>query len=90
MQARPRKPSAAVAKRHFLEALAAKQERIKQGPSYPPANPFTGRSDVEIAPGHPTDDAGSAPVTGSTPSPEATHVANLLRARGNQGMRKQR
>lgn len=87
---RPRRPSAAVAKRHFQEALEAKQERTRQGPAYPPANAFTGRPEASVEPGHPADDANVAPVTHSSPSPEAAYVTNLLRGRGNQGMRKQR
>jgi hypothetical protein len=79
-----------VAKRHFLEALEAKQERVRQGPAYPPANAFTGRTDATLEPGHPADDPDVAPVTHSMPSPEAAHVTSLLRGRGNQGMRKQR
>ena len=63
---------------HFQEAMEAKQERIRQGPAYPPANAFTGRSDASVESGHPADD------------PEAAYVTNLLRGRGKQGMRKQR
>ena len=79
-----------VAKQHFLEALQAKQERVRQGPSYPPANAFTGRVEDESMHAPVISDAGAAPVDQPAPSPEATYVTNLLRARGNQGMRKQR
>ena len=87
---RKRATSAALAKRHFLEALEAKQERVRQGPSYPPANAFTGRSDDDAVHAPVISESGVAPVEQPAPSPEATYVTNLLRARGNQGMRKQR
>jgi hypothetical protein len=85
----PRRASPAVAKRHFLEALEAKQQRVAQGPGYPPPNPYTGRTDAPFEGTHPVDEA-AVPVVSSTPSPEATYGAALVHARGNQGMRKQR
>ncbi|MBA8882789.1 hypothetical protein [Dokdonella fugitiva] len=30
---------------HFREVLRAKQERVRQGPSYPAPNAYTGRHD---------------------------------------------
>jgi hypothetical protein len=32
-----------VAIEHFRELLRAKQERVRQGPSYPAPNPYSGR-----------------------------------------------
>ena len=63
---------------------------MREGPTYPAPNPYSGRTDATLEPGHPADDAVAAPVTHSLPSPEAAHVTHLLRARGNQGLRKQR
>ncbi|HEU4664726.1 MAG TPA: hypothetical protein VFS55_11930 [Dokdonella sp.] len=37
--------SAEVAMQHFRDVLRAKQERVRQGPSYPAPNAFTGRHD---------------------------------------------
>lgn len=78
-----------MAKRHFLEALEAKQERIRQGPSYPSSNAFTGRPDAPVEGSLPLETEPLKPVA-STPSPEATYGAALAHGRGNQGMRKQR
>jgi len=72
---------------HFQELLRAKQERVRQGPSYPPANPYTGRHDA------PTDQSiestsSHGPPMANTPDPEATYGASTTHGRGNQGMRK--
>ena len=32
---------------HFRELLRAKQERVRQGPSYPAPNDFTGRHEMQ-------------------------------------------
>jgi hypothetical protein len=37
--------SAELAMQHFRELLRAKQERVRQGPSYPAPNAYTGRHD---------------------------------------------
>jgi len=79
-----------VAARHFREALQAKQERVRQGPNYPPANAFTGRhAPVAPALSGGLDPHAPLPATG-TPAPEALTGANSLHGRGNQGMRKQK
>jgi hypothetical protein len=79
-----------VAARHFREALQAKQERVRQGPNYPPANAFTGRNaPLGAALSGGLDPHAPLPATG-TPAPEALTGANSLHGRGNQGMRKQK
>jgi hypothetical protein len=76
-----------VAMAHFQELLRAKQERVRQGPSYPPANPYTGRHDAPAE--HPHEDTAShGPPMASAPDPEATYGASTAHGRGNQGMRK--
>jgi len=79
-----------VAARHFREVLQAKQERVRQGPNYPPANAFTGQRAAEagtLSGG--LDPHAPLPATG-TPAPEALTGANSTHGRGNQGMRKQK
>lgn len=88
--AQKRAVSPAIAKRHFLEVLEAKQERVRQGPSYPAANAFTGRPDAHYEGAQPSGEEEVAPVVGNAPSADATYGAGLVHARGNQGMRKQR
>jgi len=79
-----------VAARHFREVLQAKQERVRQGPSYPPANAFTGQHAAEAgASSGGLDPHAPLPATG-TPPPEALTAANSTHGRGNQGMRKQK
>jgi len=85
-----RAASPAIAKRHFLEVLEAKQERVRQGPSYPAANAFTGRPDAHYEGAQLAAEEEIAPVVGNAPSADATYGAGLVHARGNQGMRKQR
>jgi hypothetical protein len=88
--AAPRAVSPAVARRHFLKILEAKQERVRQGPSYPPANAFTGHKDPAAAPA-------SAPTPTADAQPEAApdrastfDGAAAPHGRGNQGMRSQK
>jgi hypothetical protein len=93
--AQPRKASAdkdrsvtpTVARRHFLEILKAKQERVRQGPAYPPANAFTGQRDAAAAA-----PSGDAPTPASEPAePAGTFDGpELAHGRGNQGMRPQK
>jgi membrane protein involved in colicin uptake len=84
---RKRAASADVARQHFLQILEAKQQRVKQGPSYPAPNAFTGRlhdavGAVKLPPGE--------PAQGSTPDVEATYgEGEFASGRGNQGMRGQ-
>ena len=77
-----------VARQHFLEILEAKQQRTKQGPSYPAPSAFTGRPhDGEGAVRQPM----SPPVQGSAPGVEATYgEGEFSSGRGNQGMRGQK
>ncbi len=83
---RPVKPE--VARRHFLEILEAKRERVKQGPGYPPPNAFTGRPhDAAGAVGIPPPPNGPAPAT-SPATPDA-QASTFKHGRGNQGMRGQ-
>lgn len=72
--------------------LEAKQERVRQGPSYPPSNAYTGRADADAQhePPHNDIDPHEADTVTRHPSPDATYGANGSHARGNQGMRKQR
>lgn len=80
-------------RRHLQEVLEAKQERARSGPSYPPSNAHTGRSDAG-GPGEPPRDGvdvHAADGQGTQPSPDALFGSgNVAHARGNQGMRKQR
>jgi|GEM_PF-3963507 hypothetical protein len=86
----PRPVSPKVAARHFQKALQAKQERIRRGPTYPPANPYTGRHAVTgEAPGMALDPHAPPPAAG-TPAPEALTASNSTHGRSNQGMRKQK
>ncbi|MEO7324833.1 MAG: hypothetical protein ABIW82_08390 [Dokdonella sp.] len=76
-----------VATAHFQELLRAKQERVRQGPTYPAANPYTGRHDTSA--GNVLADLDShGPPLSNTPEPEAVYGASTTHARGNQGMRK--
>jgi hypothetical protein len=87
---KPRTATAEVARRHFREILEAKQQRVKQGPSYPAPNAFTGRPhDAADAAGPPPGDP--APSTQNTkPDAEATYgEGEFTHGRGNQGMRGQ-
>lgn len=81
----PVSPEIAVA--HFQELLRAKQERVRQGPTYPAANPYTGRHDVAGGNAHGDVDS-HGPPSPSTPEPEAVYGASTTHGRGNQGMRK--
>jgi hypothetical protein len=79
-----------IARRHFQELLQAKQERVKQGPSYPPANPYTGRRDAVASMPHGGDESASPPSLSNAPEPEATFGSSeTMHGRGNQGMRRQ-
>ncbi len=72
---------------HFQELLRAKQERVRQGPSYPAANAYTGRHDAPTENMH--EDASShGPPMASAPDAEATYGTSTAHGRGNQGMRK--
>jgi hypothetical protein len=89
----PSPVSADVARQHFQELLEAKQERLRQGPSYPPANDFTGQRSVDGS----GSTAGSenaalpAPPDADKPAPEATFgEPSVMHGRGNQGMRPQK
>ncbi len=76
-----------VARQHFQELLEAKIERVRQGPSYPPANEFTGQRPSESGA------AGDArsPGDANKPAPEATYGdPTFTHGRGNQGMRPQK
>jgi hypothetical protein len=75
-----------VAIQHFREVLRAKLERESQGPSYPSANPFSGRIDSATATQH-ADTEGQPPPAAGTPEPEALTGSNSIHGRGNQGMR---
>ncbi len=77
-----------VATAHFQELLRAKQERVRQGPTYPAANPFTGRHDGSEGHGHGDLDSHGPPQLPNTPEPEAVYGASTAHGRGNQGMRK--
>ena len=78
-------PEVAIA--HFKELLQAKQERVRQGPSYPTASPYSGRHDTLAAADHRNnDDTHAAPAAG-TPEPDAVYGANATHGRGNQGLR---
>ena len=83
---RQRPVSPEVARRHFQELLEAKQERVRQGPSYPAPNAFTGRRDeAEISSA-----AEPAPPEPGTGTPEAVYGGpEFAHGRGNQGMRRQ-
>jgi hypothetical protein len=90
--ARKRPVSPAVARRHFQQLLEAKQARVKQGPSYPQPNAFTGQhapAPSSSAPGGL--DGGKPPAVPETPAPEATYGdPAYTHGRGNQGMRPQK
>jgi hypothetical protein len=77
-----------VATAHFQELLRAKQERVRQGPTYPAANPYTGRHDASGGNDHGDDLDSHGPPLSNTPEPEAVYGASTAHARGNQGMRK--
>lgn len=78
----------AVARRHFQALLEAKQARVRQGPSYPPANAFTGQHETTTVP-PPSTSAEAAPSTPPEP-PQAPSSAPEPHGRGNQGMRHQK
>jgi hypothetical protein len=86
-----RKARPSVARRHFQELLDAKNDRVRQGPSYPPANPYTGRRDNAATPmPHGADASAEPPVTSNAPDSEATFGSSgTVHGRGNQGMRRQ-
>ncbi|MEO5561078.1 MAG: hypothetical protein ABIO49_14175 [Dokdonella sp.] len=77
-----------VAAAHFQELLRAKQERVRQGPTYPAANPYTGRHDGSGGNGHGDIDSHGPPPLSNTPEPEAVYGTSTTHGRGNQGMRK--
>jgi hypothetical protein len=78
-----------VARRHFRELLEAKQARVRQGPAYPPANPYTGQHDP--IPADVPSDESSPPPAESSPDAEATYGSPAFsHGRGNQGMRRQK
>jgi hypothetical protein len=79
----PQQPATpAVARQHFRELLEAKQQRVKQGPSYPAPNAFTGRPHEAGEPAPAAQD--------SKPDVEATYgEGEFAHGRGNQGMRGQ-
>ena len=79
-----------VARKHFEELLKAKQERVRQGPSYPAPNAYTGRHDAEgaIPPSYPTQETTQSADT--SPDAEATYGETSNHGRGNQGMREQK
>jgi hypothetical protein len=85
--------SAEVARQHFQELLEAKQERLRQGPSYPPANDFTGQRTVDgsASPVASENVSPAAPPDAEKPAPEATFgEPSVMHGRGNQGMRPQK
>jgi hypothetical protein len=79
--------SADVALAHFQELLRAKQERVRQGPMYPPANLYTGRHEVpmESALESVTPEE---PFLSTAPDPEAVHGAGVTHVRDSQDLRK--
>jgi hypothetical protein len=78
--------SAEVARQHFREILEAKQKRVRQGPSYPAPNAFTGRPHDTGAAGAPPQE----PAQDSGPDVEASYgEGEFASGRGNQGMRGQ-
>jgi len=86
---RRRTDKAAVAREHFQELLEAKQAKVRQGPSYPAPNAFTGNreADSTVRSG-----GGDTPAPQpERPGPEATFGdPPLVHGRGNQGMRPQK
>lgn len=86
----PRAVSPSVARKHFEQLLKAKQERVRQGPSYPAPNPFTGRHDVDNGMQSTPNEESATPAAGA-PDPEATYGGTEFNhGRGNQGMRNQK
>ena len=86
----PRAVSPSVARKHFEQLLKAKQERVRQGPSYPAPNPFTGRHDVDNGMQSTPNEDSATPAAGA-PDPEATYGGTEFNhGRGNQGMRNQK
>ena len=82
-----------VARQHFQELLEAKQARVRQGPSYPAANAFTGQRAADGSAPAPGSDSAPppAPPDSGKPAPEATFGESSARhGRGNQGMRPQK
>jgi hypothetical protein len=84
--ARPGPVSPEVAIAHFQQLLRAKQDRVRQGPNYPPANAFSGRHDT-LADDHRDEEDPHAPPAAGSPEPDAVYGAHT-HARGNQEMRK--
>jgi hypothetical protein len=84
-RARRRGVSAAVAQRHFRELLEAKQARVRQGPSYPPANEFSGNRPAALT-------GNAPPASPSSPSDAPAIEGGSMPAhgRGNEGMRRQK
>jgi hypothetical protein len=83
----PAKPE--LARQHFRELLEAKQQRVKQGPSYPAPNAFTGRPHEAGADTSPPNESASG-AQDSKPDVEATYGdGEFAHGRGNQGMRGQ-
>jgi len=94
----PKKPTAApgqpvtaeVARQHFREILEAKQQRVKQGPSYPAPNAFTGRPHDAADAGAPPPNEPVPPAQDTKPDAEAAYgEGEFTHGRGNQGMRGQ-
>lgn len=82
---RRRGVSAAVARRHFRKLLEAKQARVRQGPSYPPANEFSGSHRASLATSAPP----SSPLSPSD-APAVEGGSMPAHGRGNEGMRPQK
>jgi hypothetical protein len=84
-----RKGTPAAAQKRMRELLKAKQERDRQGPSYPTANAFTGR---DVDPALEADRSGDVHQTAMPrkPSPDAVYGATYDHARGDQGKRSQK
>jgi len=63
---------------------------VRQGPAYPPANPYTGQRDVPPVHEASVENAPSPP-SADAPDPEATYGGpGFTHGRGNQGMRQQK
>ncbi|HKE47805.1 MAG TPA: hypothetical protein VKB52_07050 [Rhodanobacteraceae bacterium] len=85
--------SPAVARRHFQELLEAKQARVKQGPSYPAPNAYTGQHTLAptLSAAASGLDGEKPPAAPEEPAPEATYGDPAhTHGRGNQGMRPQK
>jgi hypothetical protein len=87
--AAPQQPaSPAVARQHFRELLEAKQQRVKQGPSYPAPNAFTGRPHEAGGDASPPPNEPAPASQDSNTDVEATYgEGELTHGRGNHGLR---